>query len=317
MIAAEVRSLSACGSFERLFDLFAQFLSQVIRYRWLALSTHNPPQFALHNHPANEAQAEAQARAALELPSGLSPLRFVDEDPHSERDGPPLVTCSVPFGGAELGRLAVAPLLERDAGTERLIALVGRELGGPVRIATLMDEQKRLATIDPLTGLHNRRAFLELMRVELERAERHELPFSMILLDVDHFKAINDSRGHGAGDQVLSALGRLLRERLRKSDIAARWGGEEFVLALPNTDRSSGAALAEGLRAAVQALDIAQSDGSIAVTASLGLAVYRRGESAEVLLDRADRAMYGAKANGRNRVNADETLRKMAANDDA
>lgn len=317
VIAAEVRSLSACGSFERLFDLFAQFLSQVVRYRWLALSTHAPRQFALHHHPANEGAADAQARVALEIPGDLAPLRFVDEDSHPENDGPSTITCSVPFGGAELGRLAIAPIVANEAGTDRLVALVGRELGGPVRIATLMDEHRRLATIDPLTGLHNRRAFLELLRVELERAQRYELPLSLVLLDVDHFKAINDRRGHSAGDQVLCALGLLLRRELRTPDISARWGGEEFVVALPSTDAASGESLAERLRGAVQALDIPHPDGAIAVTASFGLAIYRPGESPEMLIDRADRAMYAAKASGRNRVVVEEcppNLRGTPAN---
>jgi two-component system, cell cycle response regulator len=302
VIAAEVRSLSACGSFERLFDLFAQFLSQVVRYRWLALSTHGPRQFAVHHHPANENAADLQARTALELPDGLHPLRFVDEDAHPHCDGPPVITCSVPFGGSELGRLAIAPIVANEPGTDRLISLVGRELGGPVRIATLMDEHRRLATIDPLTGLHNRRAFLELLRAELERADRYELPLSLMLLDVDHFKAINDRRGHGAGDQVLCALGLLLRRELRQPDISARWGGEEFVVALPDTDATLGEALAERLCAAVQALDVPHAEGPIPVTASFGLATYRLGESPEALIDRADRAMYSAKASGRNRV---------------
>jgi two-component system cell cycle response regulator len=313
VIAAEVRSLSACGSFERLFDLFAQFLSQVVRYRWLALSTHGPRQFALHHHPANQSAADAQARVALEIPEDVAALRFVDEDSHADSDGPAVITCSVPFGGSELGRLAIAPMVANEAGTDRLIALVGRELGGPVRIATLMDEHRRLATIDPLTGLHNRRSFLELLRGELERAQRYELPLSLVLLDVDHFKAINDMRGHNAGDQVLCALGLLLRRELRTPDLSARWGGEEFVVALPSTDPTSAEALAERLRSAVQALDIPFADGSIAVTASFGLAAYRPGESPEALIDRADRAMYSAKANGRNRVGVEAALGRLTA----
>lgn len=302
VIAAEVRSLSACGSFDRLFDLFAQFLAQVIRYRWLALSTDTPRHFALHHHPDNAEAAEKQARAALGVQGDAAPLRFVDEDPSSESEGPAIVVCSVPFGGAELGRLALAPSMGGERDTAQLVALVARELGGPVRIAALMDEQQRLATIDPLTMLRNRRAFMELARVELNRSQRYELPLSLILIDVDHFKAINDGHGHGAGDQVLTALGALLHQQLRTPDLPARWGGEEFVIALPNTDGAGGAVVAERLRGAVQALQLTHAGASIPVTASFGLAAYRPGESIESLVDRADRAMYAAKLGGRNRV---------------
>ncbi len=302
VIAAEVRSLSASGSFDRLFDLFAQFLAQVIHYRWLALSTHSPHHFALHHHPGNAEAAERQARAALGVANDSVALRVVDEDPGSENDGPPPVVCSVLFGGVELGQLALAPGSADERDTPHLVALVARELGGPVRIAALMDEQQRLATIDSLTALRNRRAFVELCRVEIARSRRYELPLSMILLDVDHFKAINDGHGHMAGDQVLSGLGALLTRSLRTSDMAARWGGEEFVVALTNTDREGAEVLSERLRAAIAELPIHFEGKTIGISASLGVAVYRPGEELEVLVDRADHAMYEAKVAGRNRV---------------
>jgi diguanylate cyclase (GGDEF)-like protein len=308
VIAAEVRSLSACGSFDRLFDLFAQFFAQVVRYRWLALATHTPGRLALHFHPANAQMAESEARAALGVTRDVESLVFMDEDPCLESEGPAVVTCSVPFGGVELGRLALAPGVMADRDTDQLMALVSRELGGPVRIATLMEEQKQLATIDPLTAIRNRRAFLEHARVEISRSQRYELPLSLILLDVDHFKAINDSRGHTVGDHVLSALGSMLARQLRTPDIPARWGGEEFVVALPNTDREGGLVLAERMRCAVERLELTYAGTPVPVTASFGLATFRPGEALEALINRADEAMYRAKVNGRNRVVGDERL---------
>jgi two-component system cell cycle response regulator len=302
VIAAEVRSLSACGSFERLFDLFAQLLAQVIRYRWLGLSTRSPNHFALHHHPANAEAAERQARIALAVSDDAAPLRVVDEDPGSASEGPPVIVCSVPFGGAELGQLALAPSQICERETESLVALVARELGGPVRIATLMDEQKRLATLDPLTTLRNRRAFVESARIEISRSQRYDLPLALIVLDVDHFKAVNDGFGHQAGDQVLAALGALLSNQLRTPDLAARWGGEEFVVALTNTDIAGAGVVAERVRLAVAALSICHERRPIPVTASFGVATLRPSESLESLVDRADRAMYTAKAGGRNRV---------------
>jgi diguanylate cyclase (GGDEF)-like protein len=305
VIAAEVRSLSACGSFERLFDSFAQLLAQVTHYRWLALGLHSPPLFALHHHPENAQAAEGEARAALGVPPEVAVLRVIDEDPSAQQAGPSCVVRSVPFGGVELGQLALAPSessepSKRDA--EQLVTLVAGELGGPVRIATLMDEQKRLATIDALTSLKNRRSFMEQACVEIARSRRYDLPLSLLLLDVDHFKAINDGRGHAAGDQVLASLGTLLASELRTCDVAARWGGEEFVVLLPNTDCAGGGVLAERLRAAIEALDIRYETHVIRVSASLGVAELLAGESPEALIDRADRAMYAAKVGGRNRV---------------
>jgi two-component system cell cycle response regulator len=308
VIAAEIRSLSSCGSFERLFDLFAQFLAQVIRYRWLALSTHAPQHFAVHHHPDNADVAEQQARAALEVAGDTPPLRFVDEDSCAEHQGPPVVVCSVLFGGAELGRLALAPSVSSERNADQLVALVARELGGPVRITALMDEQQLLATSDALTGLRNRRAFVELGRVEINRSQRYVLPLSLLVIDVDHFKSINDCHGHAAGDRVLAALGALLQRQLRTPDLPARWGGEEFVVALPNTDGAGGKVVAERLRRAVEALAIEQDGTPIAVSASFGVASFRPGESLESLVDRADRAMYTAKFNGRNQVMSEEPL---------
>jgi two-component system cell cycle response regulator len=302
VIAAEVRSLSACGSFDRLFDLFAQLLAQVINYRWLALATRSPRLFALHHHPCNAENAEAEARAALQIPADAAVLRVIDEDPSSDLTGPELVVCSVPFGGVDLAQLALAPGASSERAIEQIAMLVARELGGPVRIALLMDEQKRLATIDALTSLENRRSFVEQARVELSRCQRYSLPLSLVLLDVDHFKTINDTQGHSAGDQVLISLGNLLTRQLRTCDTAARWGGEEFVILLPNTDGGGARVLAERLRGAIERLAIQYESAAIAVTASIGIAEYHSGESLESLVDRADGAMYGAKVGGRNRV---------------
>jgi two-component system, cell cycle response regulator len=307
VIAAEVRSLSACGSFERLFDSFAQLLAQVTHYRWLALGLSTPPLFALHHHPSNAELAEREARAALGVPAEVPALCVIDEDPNAEQAGPGVVVRSVLFGGVEIGRLALAlsASSERDA-EQHLVALVAGELGGPVRIATLMDEQKRLATIDPLTSLKNRRSFIEQAHIEIARCQRYDLPLSLALLDVDHFKSINDTRGHAAGDEVLASLGTLLTSQLRTCDLAARWGGEEFVVLLPNTTQAAGTLLAERLRAAIETLDIYYDGHPIHVTASVGVAELLAGESPDGLVDRADRAMYAAKVGGRNRVSAAE-----------
>ena len=119
-------------------------------------------------------------------------------------------------------------------------------------MATLVEEAQRLATIDPLTGLMNRRAFLNALDIEIERSMRLDTPLAVMLMDVDHFKTINDNRGHASGDSVLAALGRLVVKQARRVDLVARWGGEEFVVALVGADAVTGLTAAERYREAIQ-----------------------------------------------------------------
>jgi two-component system cell cycle response regulator len=302
VIAAEVRALASATSFERLFDAFSQFLSQVISYRWLALSTTSPGHFALHHHPGATEKAELEARNTLGIAADKDVLRVVDEDARDDAEGPAPIVCEVLFGNARLATLALAPSPGCEADTSSLASLAARELAGPLRIAALVEESQRLATTDPLTGLMNRRAFLAMMQEEIARSSRYQLPLSLLLLDVDHFKSINDTFGHAVGDQVLSSIGKLLQNALRTSDTPARWGGEEFVIALKNTPLDGGAIAAERLRAALTELRIEAGGTTVKVTASLGLACLSLNESVDTLIDRADRAMYAAKVGGRNRL---------------
>ena len=127
-----------------------------------------------------------------------------------------------------------------------MISIIARELGGPLRMAGLVEEAQRLGTVDPLTGLLNRRAFLASFAIEVERSMRVGYPVSVVLMDIDHFKAINDTHGHAGGDVVLAALGRLLASEARRSDLVARWGGEEFILLLSGADEQTGVAAGRG-----------------------------------------------------------------------
>jgi two-component system, cell cycle response regulator len=308
VIAAEVRALANCGSFERLFDVFSQFLSQVVSYRWMAISTTSPAQFALHHHPENVGRAEQEARETLQIPPALSVLRVEDEDARGDASDVSPIVCTIPFGTGQLGRLAIAPSLAGDSESTDLVALVARELGGPLRMAALMDESQRQATTDPLTGLSNRRALLASLHVEIALTRRHGHPLSVCLLDVDHFKSINDGHGHAAGDQVLAAVGSLLRRELRTPDVAARWGGEEFVVLFRHTDGDGGVLAAERIRKAIQALEISAADKKISVTVSIGVAEFALENSAETFIEGADRAMYRAKLGGRNRVERERAV---------
>ena len=165
---------------------------------------------------------------------------------------------------------------------------------------------RRLADHDDLTGLHNRRRFLEILGGEIERARRYDRALSLLAMDLDHFKAINDNHGHDVGDLVLQAVGKVLQERLRNADLSGRLGGEEFGILLPETGHDGGLCVAEKLRNDVAALKVCTQDSAVALTASFGLATYRPGDTLDSLRKRSDEALYASKAGGRNRVTADD-----------
>ena len=309
VLASEVRALSTCGAFDRLFDLLTQFFSQVMSYRWLALAVGRPSHVGLHAHPAARGECEREARQALGLPGETTILRIEDEDASAEpADAQPLVR-PVEFGQEIVAYIALSQKGAGDPQDVRILDIVARELGGPLRIALLVEETQHAATTDPLTGIMNRRALLAALDVEQARSERHGYPMSLLLLDVDHFKLINDERGHAMGDQVLAALGRLFAHHARKTDIVGRWGGEEFVVVLSGAPESGARIAAERIRSAVERMSVLDNKKQrVPVTVSIGIACLEVNDNAEVLIDRADHAMYQAKASGRNRVGVSPTV---------
>jgi diguanylate cyclase (GGDEF)-like protein/PAS domain S-box-containing protein len=168
----------------------------------------------------------------------------------------------------------------------------------------LQAELEVLASTDPLTGVYNRRRFFHDAEGELYRARRYQRPMVVLMVDIDHFKKLNDGHGHAVGDKCLKALALAFRHRLRRSDIIARLGGEEFVAMLPETQLQDALRLAERLRQLVEAIKIeTPSGGEISFTVSLGVADFQpEGDSLNQLLARADSALYKAKRDGRNQV---------------
>ncbi|MGZ5027591.1 MAG: GGDEF domain-containing protein, partial [Methylobacter sp.] len=163
---------------------------------------------------------------------------------------------------------------------------------------------ERQAQQDYLTGLCNRRFFLEQGETELARAQRYDNELSLFMLDIDHFKAINDTYGHATGDIVLQTLSHILRETLRSIDIIGRWGGEEFVILLPETDAQEAAEIAERLREAIDHAKVTLATGlPLHFTASIGIATLKEKDTnIDILLNYADEALYQAKNTGRNKV---------------
>jgi diguanylate cyclase (GGDEF)-like protein len=164
------------------------------------------------------------------------------------------------------------------------------------------EEIYRLTIIDPLTQLNNKRYLLDFLSREISRASRHGRPLAVVIMDVDHFKGLNDEYGHVAGDYVLRSLSRQFAEQLRREELAARYGGEEFVFVLPETALPAATAFAERLRALVEEARPSFEGHDIRVTASFGVAVLGSPSEPEELIAAADHELYRAKEAGRNRV---------------
>lgn len=162
---------------------------------------------------------------------------------------------------------------------------------------------EREVLLDPLTGLFNRRYLKTRLDEEISRAERHELALSVLMIDIDHFKGINDTFGHLVGDNVIRQVARVVSEASRPSDTAIRYGGEEMLVVASQTDLRTALAFAERLRAVIADQAIKISAGKTTrVTASFGVSSFEAGDTCATLVERADRAVYAAKRTGRNRV---------------
>jgi diguanylate cyclase (GGDEF)-like protein len=219
-----------------------------------------------------------------------------------------LLQLAVPLvaGGRALGALEVtldAPLGVDDV---KILELLAAAAAVALQNAHLYQEIQRLATTDPLTGLSNYRHFHELMNLEVQRARRMRYPVGMLMMDLDHFKLVNDRHGHPAGDRALKQVAELLRTRLRRTDVVARIGGEEFAAILPGDGAVEVRIVAEKLRSAVAGL-APISGGMVAESTQLTLSVGATSLQpdaldAQLLIACADRALYEAKRKGRNQV---------------
>ena len=171
---------------------------------------------------------------------------------------------------------------------------------------------ERQARVDSLTGIANRRQCEDALHTEIARAERHDVPLTLVLADLDNFKSINDEHGHEAGDNVLRAFAAILKQTVREVDVAARWGGEEFALLLPGTDPAGAIQLAERVRHALSERTFSgRSGATVLVTCSCGVAQHRPGAGERALFSAADQALYRAKQLGKNRVEAEARVRSI------
>lgn len=250
-----------------------------------------------------------------DLPHVVPPDDVSLRCPHQEQTGPGGSLC-LPMGakGALIGMLHIKllsePAREEDDGfvrsldeTLRLAGSISEHVALTLTNMQLRDELRAQSIKDPLTELYNRRYMEETFDREWHRAQRQRLPLSVILFDVDHFKQVNDTRGHEAGDMVLAGLGRLLRDHVRQEDVPCRYGGEEFLVIMPGANLESAEERAERLRRAVEGLKITFQGQPLQITISAGVVAYPlHGQTPETLISAADAALYDAKRAGRNRV---------------
>ncbi|GAB4269615.1 MAG: diguanylate cyclase [Deferrisomatales bacterium] len=246
----------------------------------------------------------------LEMPSvdGLKFLSLVRSRPEA-RDIPVILVTGraeveTKIRGLELG---ASDYVTKPFDAGELAARIKVQL----KIKALQDALRRsneklqeLSSVDPLTRLYNRRYFMEALAAEFSRSDRYATPLSFVMVDIDHFKRLNDTYGHQAGDDVLREMGALIRRQIRAADTPGRYGGEEFCILLPQTAVEGAREFAQRLRVAVEAASFPAQGRELRLTASLGVSSCPSEgvESGEDLIRRADEALYEAKETGRNRV---------------
>jgi diguanylate cyclase (GGDEF)-like protein len=256
---------------------------------------------------SEQLDAELPRSAVTALHSGEAAPVVPDSALEIHRFSPPglAVVAQLPVGDGDDEILLLGPRMTDMPYETHDLALLRSLADASVvslRNAHLLDRLRAQATSDPLTGCENRRGFDERLTSEFGRALRYGRPLTLMLLDIDHFKEVNDRHGHEAGDDALRRLARALRSALRSNDTAARYGGEEFALLLPETPKQEGAQVAERIREMVTTLP-QEAPHEIHITVSLGVAGFPEdaGDAGE-LMRAADRALYQAKSAGRNRV---------------
>jgi diguanylate cyclase (GGDEF)-like protein len=273
----------------------ARVREATVRFGEALVATHDPAQL-IRIIVESAVEATGAAGGVVLGPNGEL-ARAGDPDAGSERLAFPLRV-----GTSDFGMLVIASE-NFEADQVETVASLAAQVVVALDNARLHRMVERQAMVDSLTGLANRRSLEESLRSELARAARFADTVSVVLADLDDFKQVNDRYGHAAGDDVLRAFATALRKTVRESDVAGRWGGEEFALVLPGTDAAGGARLAERARATIEASRVEMPNGDlISVTASFGVAAFPESRELGEILEAADSALYAAKDGGKNRV---------------
>jgi diguanylate cyclase (GGDEF)-like protein len=309
-LTAMTRTLDRSDILEELVDGIAEFVDFD---RGWAASTQGERFESVVGEGPWENGLEESNRASLEISDLLGEVIREGESRYLQDTTSPGVRDDWAVG-PQAGSWFAVPLCTREKrlGVVVLAADVAGAFGERARElvetftsqASIALENTRLAMLDPLTGLYNRRYFNRIARREFQRFERYGTPVSALIVDLDHFKSINDTFGHPAGDEVLERVSRLCQQSVRRPDVVGRYGGEEFVVLAPATEAEPDArTLADRLREVIEGIEVDWEGETVTVTASIGLTELRGDDdSVEAMLERADRALYRAKEAGRNTV---------------
>lgn len=252
-----------------------------------------------------------QGKTITFMHSGEKTTKAVVFDGGETMDVESLIVFPLQKGNERIGVIELYDFNHKTQVTPEQITLlrtIADKASYSIENARLFEKTQQLLLIDHLTELFNMRYFLNFARVEFERIQRYEKAISVVMLDIDHFKKINDTYGHGVGDQVLHEIAALIKNSVRAADIVARYGGEEFLILMPETGLNEACQVAERVRQVVADNPIENKDTAISTTLSLGVAELNRNvKSLDELIKFADQALYKAKANGRNRVESYST----------
>jgi len=304
------RTLSTVRSLDETERLVLDSVGEVFFAWWAALYHTDGEQYtcrAVRSLRGESVAYAIPARVVRQVASPGQPPVIPTQDAEIRDHVPAEIAVVAPldFGDGDAGllilgkRMTEAPYEEHEL---RLLRALADSSAVALRNAELLDRLRAQATIDPLTGCHNRRGFDEILDVEFSRSKRYNRPISLVLLDIDHFKRVNDEYGHEVGDHALQRIGRAVRHTFRSTDSACRFGGEEFALIFPETGKDEAERLAERLRVLIETLP-PNAEVPRSLTASFGVAAYPDdGRDIATLIRAADRALYLAKAQGRNRV---------------
>lgn len=306
VFVGEVQSLALTSdTFAKLFQGLAELLGEVVPYRWVGLQIEKArgipdPAGVDPSIVAEVVRTFAGSKRGVMVAAGTASGRSAS-----------VASAQIEDKGESLGQLAVGLGAKAPSSDEKaLIDLVAKTLVLPIKLVTLLVETNYMACTDVMTGLFNRRHGALVLEQTMAAARRTKTPLSIGLIDIDHFKKVNDDHGHPVGDEAIRHVAGLLASTARKSDIVARWGGEEFLVIFHGTAAPGHRIAGERYRLRVSAspLDVTSppSTGTrLPLTISVGIAAYTE-QSTEDLLAAADRALYRAKERGRNRVEVEE-----------
>ncbi len=253
----------------------------------------------LQHHPLLKAVVDTLKPQHISLPVDLTVdaalVHFTPKEVYAE---------PVLFQGALVGILVLASNQKLDETQKAILHTMLNGLGLALRNALTHEEIQRIAALDSLTGIYNRRFGMERLHEEYTRVIRQDLPLSLLMMDIDHFKSINDTYGHRAGDRALKLVVKVMKSVMREGDILCRYGGEEFMAILPGADCDNAQEVAERIRRRISDTHLEHGDQIIPITISIGMASWpeHQVENEQQLIERADQTLYMAKESGRNRV---------------